>query len=120
MLAADEDAGLDDGVAGAGRGDGGDFLFREDATQAVASLVVAEEAGNGGLGPERGEIERHVGRAARAVAVALEVDDGHGRLGRDALRVTPDVVVEHHVADDEDAEFGNFPEEGFHQRISNS
>jgi hypothetical protein len=49
--------------------------------------------------------------AARAHLLARHVHDRHRRLGRDALHAAPDVAIEHQVADDEDADPGEAPDE---------
>ena len=55
---------------------------------------------------ERGDVVRHVGRAAQAELVAVEPDDRHRRLGRNAIDAADQEVVEHDVADDGDAAAG--------------
>src|SRR6185312_15692069 len=44
-----------------------------------------------------------VGGAADAVLLTIELDDGYGCFGRDARHPANQELVEHHVADDEDA-----------------
>src|SRR5690606_746035 len=113
LLVLDEHAGLDDGRRAAGRGEGGDLFLREDFGQLLARGVGPEVAGDGAAGAERGEVQGYVGGAAGGPGVARDVDHGHGRLRRNARGVAPDVVIEHHVADDEDAEAGDlFQERG--------
>ncbi len=48
-----------------------------------------------------GDVVRHVRRAADAVCLVIEGDDGHRRLRGDARHSADDERVEHRVADDE-------------------
>ena len=52
---------------------------------------------------ESGEIHRDIGRAAGFFVAQRSAHDRDRRLGRDALHFAPDVLVEHHVAHDENA-----------------
>src|SRR5262249_24391521 len=63
--------------------------------------VRADDAGDLDGAAERGDVVRHVGRAAQAEALVIELDDGHGRFGRDALDAPDDEMIEHQIADDE-------------------
>ena len=74
------------------------------AWASVARRVV--HAGDGDerrLSAERRDVVRHVGRAAHPQHLVIEGDDRHRRLGRDARDAADDELVEHGVADDEDA-----------------
>ena len=56
-----------------------------------------------GLGAERVQIAQHVAGAAQAQLLALDMQNRHRRLGRNALDLAADVMVEHDIADAEDA-----------------
>ena len=45
---------------------------------------------------------RHVRRAAQAIALVIELHDGHRRFRRDAIDPADDEMIEHQVADDQD------------------
>ena len=119
-------------------GDGGSGLeesaVKHDAPagqmreQFPAAEVAADRADDFDGGAERSRIGGDVRGAAGRVRFPVLLDHRHGRLGGNARGVAPDVVVEHHVADHEDAETGDLPEQladmggrdGGHQRISQS
>ena len=69
-------------------------------------VVVADEADERHAAAERRDVVRDVGRAAEPVFVAREADDRHRRFRRDAIDVADQEVIEHHVADDDDATAG--------------
>jgi hypothetical protein len=122
LLVLHQHAGLDDGGTGARRGEGGDALFLQDLGEFGPGLIRADETGHGAAGAERGEVEGDIGRPAGRPRIAGNVHHRHRGLGRNAGGITPDVVVEHHIADDEDVQPGDLPEQGgqaFH-RISHS
>ena len=50
---------------------------------------------------ERDDVMDHVGGAAQACVLRLELDDGHRRFGRDPRHVSDDEAIQHQVADDE-------------------
>ena len=76
-----------------------------------ARLVLADDAGEARLRAEAGEVARHVGRAAGIGRAPLDVDHGHGRLGRNAGDFAPEKFVEHEVADDENFAAREGPED---------
>src|SRR5688500_18265904 len=80
-----------------------DTLLDEKLLQAAGGFIVPDNAKKFGGHPERGEIARDVRRAAGHEALALEFNDGHGRLGRDAAHRAPDKLVEHQIANHQDA-----------------
>jgi hypothetical protein len=49
---------------------------------------------------QRGEIRCNVSRAAQSFAFLKKVDYRHGRFGGNAIRISPDVAVEHPITDD--------------------
>ena len=115
LLLLRDDARLDRGVA-AGDGEealGTDGLFGEKLAELVRGLVFAHGAEEFHRRLQLGEIAGHVGRTAGHVALALEIDDGHGRFGRNARDASPDELVQHHVADDEDARGGELLQQVF-------
>ena len=111
LLALDENAGFDDRLGVAGGGEGGDFFLSERGLQGSTGFVVAEVADDGRLGAEGSEVERDVGGTAGGGGFTLDVYDGDGSLGRNAGGVAPEIAVEHHIADDEDAASGEAVEE---------
>jgi len=62
-------------------------------------------------GREGGDVQGDVGRSARRPGVPFDVNDGDRRLRGDSRGVSPDVVVEHHVADDQNAQAADLLEE---------
>ena len=74
----------------------------KELAQAGALVVAAADADEPDLAAEGHEVLGHVGGATQSVVVRLPFNDLHRRLGRDAVDVPPDVLVEHQVADDED------------------
>ncbi len=75
----------------------------EQRAEEAAVVVLAHPAEEVGAGAERGEVEGDVRRAAGDGGLAVDAHDGDGRLGREARGVAPHVLVEHDVADHEDA-----------------
>ena len=119
LLVAAHDARLLDRAAGRV----GQDVVEQDAAPAEDRAELLRP----GVGPHRAdevhrhaegaEVARHVGGPAGRVGVAVGLDDGHGRLGRNACRIAPEIVVQHQVPDDENAETGYFPKQflhGFH------
>ena len=70
----------------------------------VAAGIVAHHRAQQRRGPEGLHVEGHVGGPAEALFGALDIDDGYGRLGREAAGAAPHVGIDHHVAHDEDAQ----------------
>jgi len=71
--------------------------------QGGPGLVVADDAGRQHRGAERREVGEGVGAAARDVALALEAQDDHRGLARNALGSAEHEAVEHEVAVENDA-----------------
>ena len=127
LLVLRDHPGLDDGLPGSGQVDGLDAVPPQDVGELAAGLVVLNAAGGDGLRPKRHEIERDVGPGPGRVGVALDVHNGHRRLGRNARGIAPDVVIQHDVPDHQDAQTGDLLEQraglgggNGHQRISQS
>ena len=79
-----------------------DAARREFVEQALAVVVLADEARDARLTAEQGEVVGDVGRAAQGLLRLEHVRDRHGGLGRDARDLAVVVLVEHDIADDED------------------
>ncbi len=62
--------------------------------------VVADHADERDPSPERVRVAGHVGGAAHAVLVAIELHDRHGRLWRDAPNPPHDELIQHQIAHD--------------------
>jgi hypothetical protein len=75
----------------------------ELAFQALRGRVLAHDPDQNRSRPEGAHVLGHVRRPAEAELLAIHVDDEHRRLGRDARRAAPEVAVQDHVADHEDA-----------------
>src|SRR5205814_145371 len=69
----------------------------------AARLVVADDAYDADAGAESGQVVGHVAGAARDKRLLRDPHHGNGGLGGDAADRTADVLVEHEIADDEDA-----------------
>ena len=65
-------------------------------------IVVADDADQRHVDPQRREVQRHVRGAAGSVFARLDVDDRHRRLLRHATGSAVPVPIEHDVPDDED------------------
>ena len=76
------------------------------ARDQAARVVAADEPDERHAAAERRHVAGDVGRAAEPVFVARESDDRHGRFRRDAIDVAEQKVIQHHVADDDDATAG--------------
>jgi len=74
----------------------------EAAEELRARLVLPAETDEVHVHVERGEVRRHVRRAARHRTLGAGAHHGHGRLGRDPVHLAVQVAVEHQVADDGD------------------
>ena len=74
--------------------------------------VRAHDAHDGDRPGKLAQVARDVGRAAGEIFLFVNLDDGHRRFGRNPADPPPDELVEHQVADDEDAFVGEAREEG--------
>jgi hypothetical protein len=69
-----------------------------------AVLVLTCTADNRHQRTERGDVHGYIGGAARLMTAVGCPHHRHGSLGRDALDISPDVAIEHQVADHEDVD----------------
>ena len=83
-----------------------------DSRSRRPSASLADHAEQQRLGAEGAQVGGHVARAAERVALALDLDHGHRRLGRDALDPAPQVAVDHAVAEHGDAAAGEAAHDG--------
>ncbi|MCX6943176.1 MAG: hypothetical protein NT173_00165 [Opitutales bacterium] len=111
LLPLHHHAGFHDRLPPARRAEGLDALGLQHLAQLAARLVLPEEAGDRAVGAQRGEVQGDVAGAAGRPGLAVHVDHRHRRLGRDARGITPDVAVEHQVADNKDAQARDFAEQ---------
>ena len=121
LLALHHYAGLYDRLGRARRFDYGDFFALERLGQLGARFVRAHESADRATSAERGDIECDVGGTAGGPRLAGDIDHGHRGLGRDAGSISPDVAVQHDIADDQNAQACDFFEqrrERFHAQIS--
>ena len=81
--------------------------------QTCRRLVVADDADERDRRPERREIHRDVGRPAGTIVVVVVLDDRHRSFGREPLDAAEEEVIEHHVADHDDAT----TREALHDRV---
>ena len=81
------------------------FCSAKKFLQLPAGIVVANRAEQFRRTFERDQVARDIGRAAGHEAFALKIHHRHRRFRRNARHAAPDELVEHHVADDEDAGF---------------
>ncbi len=65
--------------------------------------IVADHRDEAGMRAQRLQVAQHIAGAARRAGFAPDAQDRDRRLGRHALDLTVDVVIEHHVADAQDA-----------------
>ena len=79
----------------------------EQLLEHASRLVVADDADQGHLRAERRGVARDIGRTARPLLAARDLDHRHRRFRRDALNVAEPVAIEHHVADDQRARTRN-------------
>ena len=63
------------------------------------AVVVADDPGQHRVTAQSDDVHGDIRRAAGHKALALEIHHGHGRFGRDARNVAPDVAVQHDIAD---------------------
>jgi len=77
----------------------------------MAVGVVADEGDDAYGGVECGEVREDGACAAEAVFFALEMEDGDGSFGAEAVGVAEDIAVEHDVADEEDIGGGEVGDE---------
>jgi hypothetical protein len=105
LLRVSDDAGLDRGRAAAVPDHAAhvDAALAERAEQPDAGFVVPDHADQDRRGTESGQIGRNVARAAQGVTLALDFDHGHRRFVRDPLDASPDVAIEHEIAQHEHA-----------------
>ncbi len=103
LLALHHHPRLHDGLAVAGRAERGNFFVMQGRGELAAGFVLPEITGDGAARAERSEVERDVASATGGPRFAIDVDDGHGRLGRNARGVAPDVAIEHDVANHQHA-----------------
>ena len=69
-------------------------------------LVVTHNADKGNRRPERRKVHGHVGGPAGTIVVVVVLDDRDRRFGRQALHTTEQEMIQHHVANDDDAASG--------------
>ncbi len=74
----------------------------QQGLQCIGRGIVADRADEPGYRAQRREVHGDVGCPARPVVGLLHVHDRHRRLGRDAVRGAEQVLVQHHVAGDDD------------------
>jgi 3',5'-cyclic AMP phosphodiesterase CpdA len=113
LLVPGNHTGFDGGDAARIRQDAAvpDFFLAKTSAQNAAGFVVAQFPG--GVFPpnkaerfdvnaEAGEISSDVPRAAQTVGLGSEVHDGYRGFGREAVRRSPKVAVQHQVAKNSD------------------
>ena len=107
LLFVGHDAGFDACVPRGIRDQSGaaNFLSNQKLFQPMRGIVVADCAEYFRRHVQGGEVARDVGGATRHEAFTLEIHDRHRRFRRNARDAAPDELVEHHIADDEDAGF---------------
>ena len=88
--------------------------FADVALDPDSLLVVPHDADDERDRPQLGQVAADVPGPAEARGALPDLDHGHGRFGRDAGDVAPDVFVEHQVAEDEDAAVLELPDEPLH------
>ena len=69
----------------------------------VRGMIASDDAEKLGCDMECGEISGHVGRAARHKILPLEVHHRHRGFGGNACHTSPNEMVEHDIADDQNA-----------------
>ena len=105
LLLVGHDARLDAGGAGAALSNPRQpmCVFAQQALELAGGQVAAHGAEQFRRHPQGGQVARHVGRAAGHEALVLEIQHRHGRFRRNARHAAPDEMVEHGVADHQDA-----------------
>ena len=88
----------------------------ENRAKLAARLVIAAKSAKRCLRSERANIQRDIRGTARHVAVLGNMDHGNRSLGGNTRRVAVDIVVEHHVADDQNTNLGYFFKQASHRR----
>jgi hypothetical protein len=68
----------------------------------IAGLVVPERPDQQDLAAQRDNVARHIGRPAEHNLLGLMMKDRNWRFRRNPLDASIDVLVEHHVAKNED------------------
>ena len=84
----------------------------ECLAQEIRGPVATHDAGQHRGTAEGPHVARDVGGTAQMEALPLHLHDGHRSLGRDARHLPPEELVEHHVAEDDDARSPHRPEQG--------
>ena len=69
----------------------------------MAGFVFAGNAHKSGFGTECGDVERDIGCAPQTGIGTQHTHDGNRRFGRNALGVAKPILIEHAVADHENA-----------------
>ncbi len=82
---------------------GVDFLFGQKLAQLPPAAIRPDQANDRDIVNEFAQIARHIRRAAGIKTLARHLDHRHRRFGRNAADFAPDKLVQHEVADDEDA-----------------
>ena len=96
-----DDVVFDGGAAAIHRDDGvgGHVAVFHQVVENLGLGVAADDRAEDGVGPERLEVERHVGGTAQTIAAALHIHDRDRRLGTDTGNFSGEVTVDHHIAD---------------------
>ena len=69
----------------------------------LSSLVFADRATRDNTAPECANVGNHVARTSSMETLAGDTYHRHWRLRGNTLNFSPDIAVEHQVADDKDA-----------------
>ena len=80
-----------------------DFLLGQEFAELPPAAVRADHPDDRDVVDEFAQIPRDIGRAAGIKALAGHFDHRHGRLRRNPADFAPDELVQHQIADDEDA-----------------
>ena len=83
-----------------------DALGAEHVGELSPRVVMADHAAHAHASAESMDVVHHVGGRSEEHGLFRDVHHGHRRFRRDARDVSPDVVVQHHVADHRDAGLG--------------
>ncbi len=81
------------------------------------ALVVASNAHNDCLCAEKGHVHGNVCGTAGLFILAQAAHHGHRRLRRDASHFAPDILIQHHVAHNEDPLGSPFVFNGVHDAM---
>ena len=101
-----DDAGLERGAAAGMARDTSVHvhLARDElASQALRGGVGSDHADQDRNRAERPHVLRHVGGPSQPQLLAVDVHDQNRRFRRDASRAPPEIAIQDHVADHEDA-----------------